>query len=289
MKFRFFTFSILFFLIQLSLNAQSYFDIANLGYEHATYSPREPSSFNINRFHARINLGIELKNKDYILGNYYGEIFKFSDIDYSGRELNLFSNFLSAGYLHFWKDREWSLLTQVRFKLNSDYFRTNFKDIQPGGWFLFTQNRNDKVSLFAGMYFNQEVNKNLIFPILGVHWKPSEKWNLYVLIPSTIRFEWVLKKNHWYTGLESDWTLNTYVINEIPDIWYFRKETLITSIFIEKHITEKIILFGKVGNYQINDYEAYDNSDALISQPQLNAKLIENLSFQAGFAYRMRL
>ncbi len=183
----------------------------------------------------------------------------------------------------------WSLLTQIRFKLNSDYYKPSLGDLQPGGWFLFTQKRNQKLSLFAGIYYNQEVNKDLIFPIGGLHWTPSEKWNLYVLIPSTIRFEWILKKNEWYTGVESDWTLNSYVINKNPDIKYFRKELLVTSIFIEKHITDKIILFGKIGNYQINDYEAYDYSNKLIPQSQFDSGLINNLSFQAGFAYRLRL
>ncbi len=91
-------------LLSESSKAQSYFDIVSLGYEHATYSPKDASDFNFNRFNARVNLGVELKNGDYILGNYYGEIFKLNNIEYSGNDLDLYSNFLSAGYLHSWKE-----------------------------------------------------------------------------------------------------------------------------------------------------------------------------------------
>lgn len=269
-------------------NAQSYFDIINMGYEHSEYSPKNASNFGFDKFHARINLGHELKNDDYILGTFSGEIFKFRDIEYTGEEMNLYSSFVSAGYLHFWKEKEWSLLTQIRFKLNSDYYQTSINDIQTGGWFMFTHKKNEKLSLFAGMYFNQEVDKNLLFPIGGLHWVPDEKWNLYILVPSIIRFEWILKEDNWYTGLESNWNLNSYLIKENPEIHYFRIETLVTSIFIEKHISEKIVLYGKIGNYQINDYEAFDNSEQQISQPKLEAGLIKNLSLDAGIAYRLR-
>lgn len=269
--------------------SQSYFDILNVNYEYSEYSPENASGFAFDRFQARINLGVELKNEDYILGTFSGEIFKFQNIEYSGGELNLYSSFITAGYLHFWKDKEWSLLTQVRFKLNSDYYQTSISDIQTGGWFMFTYKRNEKLILFGGMYFNQEVNENLLFPIGGIHWIPDEKWNLYVLIPSIIRFEWILKENSWYTGLETDWNLNTYQIKENPDIYYFRKETLVTSLFIEKHISEKFVLYAKLGNYQINDYEAFVRSNELIRQSQLDSELIKNLSLQAGIAYRMRL
>ncbi len=269
--------------------AQSYFDVANIAYEHSAYSPKNGSDFSFDRFEARVNLGVELKNEDYILGTASAEVFKFQDVDYTGRELDLYSNFISAGYLHFWKDKEWSLLTQVRFKLNSDYFKPQIKDLQTGGWFMFSHVKSESLKLFAGMYFNQEVDKNLLFPIGGIHWLPNEKWNLYILIPSVIRWEWILKKNSWYTGLESDWNLNTYLIRENQEIYYFRKETLVTSLFIEKHITEKLVLYARVGNYQINDYEAFDRSEELIYQSQLDSGLIKNLSLKAGVAYRMRL
>ena len=287
-----FIYSIILFcavIIPGNLYAQSYFDIINIGYEHSEYSPENASNFAFNRFQARLNLGIELKNGDYILGTYSGELFKFQDIAYAGEELGLYSNFISAGYLHFWKNKEWSLLTQVRFKLNSDYYNLEMTDIQTGAWFMFSHTKSETLKLFAGMYFNQEVDKNLLFPIGGIHWIPNERWNLYVLIPSVIRFEWMLKENSWYTGLESDWNLNTYLIKENPDINYFRKETLVTSIFVEKHISEKLVLYAKVGNYQINDYEAFDQSGQLIRHSQLDSELIKNLSLQAGIAYRMRL
>ncbi|MDX1543828.1 MAG: DUF6268 family outer membrane beta-barrel protein [Christiangramia sp.] len=271
------------------LNAQSFFDVVNLGYEHTEYSLENASDFSFDRFQGRINPGVELKNGDYILGTFSGEIFKFQNIEYGGEELELYSNFISAGYLHFWKDKEWSLLTQVRFKLNSDYYKLELGDIQTGGWFMFSHDQSEVLKLFAGMYFNQEVDKNLLFPIGGIHWLPNDKWNLYILIPSLLRFEWMLKKNNWYTGLESDWNLNSYLIKENPEIHYFRMETLVTSLFIEKHISEKLVLYAKIGNYQINDYEAFDNSDELIPQSQLESGLIKNLSFKAGVAYRMRL
>ena len=268
--------------------AQSYFDIANISYEHSEYSPQDAPDFAFDRFQARINLGTELKNEDYILGSISGEIFKFQDVQFGSEELDLYSSFISAGYLHFWNDKKWSLLTQVRFKLNSDHFSLQLEDLQTGGWFMVTYKRSVKLSLFAGMYFNQEVDKDLLFPIGGIHWIPDDKWNLYVLVPSVIRFEWILKKNSWYTGLESDWNLNSYLIKEDRDLAYFRKETLVTSVFIEKHISEKLILFGKLGNYQINDYEPFGNSGEQIRQPQLESGLLRNLSLQAGLAYRLR-
>ena len=268
--------------------AQSYFDIASISYEHSEYSPQDAPNFTFDRFQARINLGTELKNEDYILGSISGEIFKFQDVQFGSEELDLYSSFISAGYLHFWNDKKWSLLTQVRFKLNSDHFSLQLEDLQTGGWFMFTYKRSEKLSLFAGMYFNQEVDKDLLFPIGGIHWIPDDKWNLYVLVPSVIRFEWILKKNSWYTGLESDWNLNSYLIKEDRDLAYFRKETLVTSVFIEKHISEKLVFFGKLGNYQINDYEAFGNSGDQIRKPQLESGLLRNLSLQAGLAYRLR-
>lgn len=275
-------------IIPWNLHSQSYFDVVNIAYEHSAYSPESASDFSYNRFQAKVNLGIELKNEDFILGSYSGEIFKFQDIECTDEELGLYSNFLSAGYLHFWKDKKWSLLTQVRFKLNSDYHDLELNDIQTGGWFMFSHNINKELKFFAGMYFNQEVEKNLVFPIGGIHWLPNEKWNLYILIPSIIRFEWMLEKNNWYTGLESNWNLNSYFIKENPEIYYFRKETLITSIFIEKHISENLVFYARVGNYQINEYEAFNNSDDLINQSQLESELIRNLSLQAGIAFRIR-
>ena len=268
---------------------QSYFDIANVNYEHVSYSPEKGENFSINRFQAKLNVAFELKNDDLILGNYLGENFKIKDVEYNGDRIDLYSNFLSGGYIHFWAEKKWNLLTQARIKLNSDSFKPDFPNLQLGGWFLFTYVRSKSLSYFAGAYYNQEVNKDLLFPIGGLHWTPSEKWNLYVLIPSTIRFEWVLKENEWYTGIESDWTLNSYLINKKSDINYFRKETLVTSIFIEKHLSDKMIFFGKIGNYQINDFEAYDISNKLISKPEFDSGLIKNVSIQAGFAYRMRL
>ncbi|GAA4324001.1 hypothetical protein GCM10023115_53050 [Pontixanthobacter gangjinensis] len=267
---------------------QSYFDIINLQYEHAAYSPGNTDNFSINRIQARFNFAFELENEDLILANYLGESFSFKDLKYNGAEIDLYSHFLSGGYLHFWKDKEWSFLAQARIKLNSDIFKPAFGQLQLGGWFMFTYNRNDQLSYFAGGYYNQEVNKDLIFPIGGLHWTPNDKWNLYVLIPSQVRFEWMLKKKSWYTGLESDWTLNTYLLGNNPDIYYFRKETLLTSFFIEKHLSEKLVLYARIGNYQINDYEAFNEFEQLITQAQLDSDLIKNISLQAGLAYRLR-
>ncbi len=271
-----------------SFFSQSYFDIANITYEHAEYRPEDASGFSFNRLQTKLNLGIELKNEDYILGALSGEVFKFKNIKNGEMVPDLYSNFVTGGYLHFWNEKKWSLVTEIRFKLNSDYHKPVLNDIQTGGWFLVTHKARN-FDWFAGMYFNQEVNENNLFPIGGIYWVPNEKWNLYVLVPSVIRLEYTLKENKWFTGLETQWNLNTYVINEISEIDYFRKETLVTSIFLEKNITEKLVLRANIGHYQINKFEAFNSSDELISTSQLGSKLIRNLSLNAGIAYRMRL
>ncbi|PTX42978.1 hypothetical protein C8P64_1501 [Christiangramia gaetbulicola] len=270
------------------VRAQSFFDIANLGYENIAYAPKNSENFGVNRYSAKLNLGLELKNEDYLLAFYSGEIFKFQDISIAGKDLDLYANFIGAGYLHFWNDKKWNLLTQVRFKFNSDEFNPRLKYAQTGGWFLFTNKRSEKLNFFAGMYFNQEVEKTLIFPIGGLYWIPNNKWNLYVLIPSNIRFEYILKKDSWYTGIESDWTLNSYRVHKNPSIYYFRKETLNTSVFIEKQFSKSIVVFGKLGNYQLNDFEAYDLQNNLIPNSSLDSNLIDNLSLQVGMAFRLR-
>lgn len=268
--------------------AQSYFDIAHISLEHAEYWPKNESGFSFNRFQAKINLGIELKNEDYILGALSGEVFKFQNIEYSEAGPDLYSNFVTGGYLHFWNEKKWSLVTEIRFKLNSDYHKPVFNDIQTGGWFLVTHKARG-FDWFAGMYFNQEVNENLIFPIGGIYWIPNERLNLYVLVPSVIRLEYTLEENKWFTGLETQWNLNTYLINEISETEFFRKETLVTSIFLEKNITRNLVLRANIGHYQINKFEAFNANDELIPQSQLDSKLIQNLSLKAGIAYRMRL
>ncbi|MUP45593.1 hypothetical protein E0K83_07510 [Gramella sp. BOM4] len=267
---------------------QSYFDVGNLAYEHTLYGPGTTNEFDINRFTLQLNYAHQLKNEDYLLGFYAGEIFKFQNLEIAGDDLDLYANFLGAGYLHFWAEKKWSLLTQIRFKFNSDRFKPEIKYAQTGGWFLFSNKRSEKLSLFAGMYFNQEVDKTLIFPIGGIHWIPNEKWNLYILIPSNIRFEYILKKDSWYTGIESDWTLNSYLVHENDRINYFRKETLNTSFFIEKQLAGNFVLFAKIGNYQLNDYEAYGNNGALIPNSILDDNLLGNISFRGGIAYRIR-
>ncbi|TRO66395.1 DUF6268 family outer membrane beta-barrel protein [Christiangramia sabulilitoris] len=267
---------------------QSFFDVGNLSYENVNYRPGSEQNYNVVKFSARLNYGHQIKNEDYLLVFYSGEIFKFQDISIAGDDLDLYANFIGAGYLHFWKNKKWSLLTQVRFKFNSDEFNPLIKYAQTGGWFLLTNKRSEKLNFFAGMYFNQEVEKTLIFPIGGLHWIPNNKWNLYVLIPSNIRFEYILKKECWYTGIESDWTLNSYRVHKNPGIYYFRKETLNTSVFIEKQFSKSIVIFGKIGNYQLNDFEAYDLQNNLIPNSSLDSNLIDNLSLQVGMAFRLR-
>ncbi|WP_146167195.1 DUF6268 family outer membrane beta-barrel protein [Christiangramia gaetbulicola] len=279
---------VLMIVFAFQVRAQSFFDIANLGYENIAYAPKNSENFGVNRYSAKLNLGLELKNEDYLLAFYSGEIFKFQDISIAGKDLDLYANFIGAGYLHFWNDKKWNLLTQVRFKFNSDEFNPRLKYAQTGGWFLFTNKRSEKLNFFAGMYFNQEVEKTLIFPIGGLYWIPNNKWNLYVLIPSNIRFEYILKKDSWYTGIESDWTLNSYRVHKNPSIYYFRKETLNTSVFIEKQFSKSIVVFGKLGNYQLNDFEAYDLQNNLIPNSSLDSNLIDNLSLQVGMAFRLR-
>lgn len=267
---------------------QSFFDVGNLAYEHTTYAPGTNRNFNFKRFKLQLNYAHQLKNEDYLLGLYAGEIFKFQDVEIAGDNIDLYANFIGAGYLHFWSEKKWSLLTQIRFKFNSDRFKPEIKYSQIGGWFLFTQKRTENLSLFAGMYLNQEVDRTLIFPIGGVHWIPNEKWNLYILIPSNIRFEYILKKDNWFTGLESEWTLNSYNITAVPEVDFFRKETLNTSFFIEIQLRNNFVLFAKLGNYHINDFEAFNQEGKLIPNSKLDENLIKNISFQSGIAYRIR-
>ena len=273
-----------------SLNSygQSFFDVGSLGYENTNYYPGNLKDFHTSKLSAGFNYGYQLKNEDYIVGLVSTEVFQFHDLEIAGEDLDLFANFIGAGYLHFWAEKKWSLLTQVRFKFNSDRFKPEIKYAQTGGWFLFTNKRSEKLSLFAGMYLNQEVDKTLVFPIGGVHWIPNDKWNLYVLIPSNIRFEYILKENSWFTGIESDWTLNSYLVHENDEIYYFRKELLNTSIFIEKQFAGNFVVFAKLGNYQLNDLEAYGDNRMLIPNPVLDANLMGNFSLRAGLVYRIR-
>ncbi len=268
--------------IPFGSSSQNYFDIGNISYANHSFD----AGFETNILTAKLNGALELKNEDLILISYHFENTDFQDLKQP--ELDLFANSLIAGYLHFWNEKKWSYLAEIKLRHNSDLFHPAIKDLRPASWILFSFQKNEHLKLSAGLYYSKEFHKELFFPLLGIDWSIDENWNLSVLVPSNLRLEYILQEENWYAGLESEWSLFTYRLRENEDLSYFLKENLFTYFFLEKKLTGKFIAYIHLGNSQINKFEIYGNRNQLIPVIKLESDLLKNIGFRAGIAYRLR-
>lgn len=261
--------------------SQNYFDIGNISNAYQIYD----TGFETNTLSLKLNSAFEINNADLILISYHFKNTAFQNLKQP--ELDLFTNSLLAGYLHFWNEKKWSYLAQIKLRHNSDLHRPALKDFRVASWILFGFQKNEHLKLSVGLYYNREFHKALFFPLFGIDWSIDEKWNLFILVPSHLRFEYTLQKENWYLGVESEWSLDTYRIRSQEAFNYFLKEDLFTYFFVEKKLTGNFITYIHLGNSQINKLEIYDKNNQLIPVSKFESDLLKNIGLRAGIAYRL--
>lgn len=273
----------------LKSSAQPYFDIARFSYTSFPINFEEINSdAQLQMLKGTINLGFKVNGEDRILFGWNGEKRKLVDAPTGVYNKAFGLNTINLGYLNFFEQSSWRLLTLGRFKIGSDYDVLTTEDFTWGFTAIASYTNPSDVTFSIGGYYGEELFGQLIFPILGLEWAVSDKTYLYLLFPIEMRAEYALQPNRLYTGINFNWNSSSYGWHNVPQDSYLKIQEFFLNAFLDFQINKNLVLFAETGTTIINDYTIEDDQHRPIFESPFIAKFKNSWVVKLGIAYRLR-
>jgi len=231
-----------------------------------------------------------LKNGNVLLFRINTELIQASVSPKITKSTNVSSISLPLGYQWISESKKWKSVLIGIPKLASDFEAPiSSKDFQYGIVFIENYKLKDELQIKAGFYFNREVFGNFFVPLIGIDWKPSDRWQFFGILPTNYKIEYTIKKKKWYTGINFKAFTRSFQLSESQNKDYVRFDEVVLKSFIEYYCFNNFIAYAEIGHSFGNSPLQYKSNTNEISNSNLNFSTEKNyLTFSFGFAYRIR-
>lgn len=269
--------------------AQPFADIATFNYQTFSSDYKELAAKNkTDDYFLNFFLPKEFKNGNVLLIRLNSEYMKSSMV--SSSSYSLAAVYLPLGFQFVTNDKKWKTIVMAVPKIASDFKdEIDNKDLQLGGIFLQNYVCNDKLKLKAGLYYNREAFGNFFVPLAAVDWQATSRINLYGIIPTNYKAEYMIIKNKLYSGLCFKSFTRSFRLGKSENQDYVRYDEMQLKLFLDGFVYKKFLLFGEIGyalgknplRYSLNT-KSPSNADPVFTP------IKSGPVFNIGVAYRMR-
>jgi len=275
----------------LNLQAQPYFDIANIQYQ---YSPDEAlyghdkNHLAVGTFTAGANVPLKVnKKKDIFLIN---PSFEWWSLDFKepvADDRDLCGAVLSLSYTKQWKNEKWKTLFMVINRLSGDFSEISANQWQPGGVLLVTYEKSQKLRLKLGVYYSAEFFGAFVLPLAGIDWRISDRLTLHGVVPRSMFLEYKITSKI-YAGIDTKTIANTYRFQSLDPDDYIKISEYYFRVFADFYLAKQVVLNVEAGHSLLREYHERSEFRRMAN---LDSDLMVNdgLLVKAGIYYRFRL
>lgn len=282
-----------FFLLCTSAFSQPFVDIVNATAQSfsSTYKDSLKSKNKTNNYFLNLFFPKEFKNGNTLLvrlnSEWLNSHYSNSNASYAS---DLYALSMPVGMQFLTKNKKWKILTMGIAKFSSDFKDLTNKDFQPGGIFLLTYVKSEKLKFKAGVYYNKEFFGNFFVPLVGVDWKATERLQFYGILPSNYRIEYKLNSK-FYTGINFKSYTRSYRLSDKKKNDFVRNNENQLKLFVDYYFAKNLVAFAECGftlGYTILLYEEKNTKDEIHYNP-VYSSFTDNIFFGGGVAYRIRM
>ncbi len=286
--------STLFLFVFFTCFSQPFVDILNTSFQslNTTYKDSSKLKNTTSNYFLNITLPIKIDSQTTVIVRFYGENLQTT---MKSENFNLSSVILPLGLQCETKNKKWRYLGLVMPKLSGHLKEeTSSKDFQLGVYGLVTYNKKPAVKFKLGFFYNREFFGNFFWPLIGIDWRVSDRFQMYGVLPSNYRLEYALLKKRFYAGLALKSYTRSYHINlknglvDSSNV-YVRNAEVQVKAFVDFYIAKKFVLFAEFGrtiNYSPKMY--WSASKEQVASFNLYSPIKDNFFFNVGLAYRIR-
>jgi len=272
-----FAFIALFILDFFSLAvAQPYFDVAGIT---NWYIPGNSKTDSTSEAYATafvsVPFNISARSK-FIISPYY-ENRQLKNV-YSDSKISLSSIGLPLTWRYENVDSSWSFIATLICRINASKLNPDENKFQTGGVFLNSFRINPKLKFKLGLYYNREFFANYFVPLVGIEYKMHEKWQLYGVIPNSIKLEYKVSKII-YTGAVIKSITNSYRYGDRKN--YYKIMDNHAGVFADFYFPRNVCLMIEAGHTVLRNIK--NRTDLSWEESKGN-----NFIFKAGIYYRLR-
>ncbi|MBK8599144.1 MAG: hypothetical protein IPN80_00025 [Flavobacterium sp.] len=272
--------------------AQPYVDIANFNYQNfsSTNKGNPELKNNTDIYALGVFLPHELKNGNTLFFRINSELIQTSISPRLTAATKVSSISLPIGYQWISKNKKWKSLLIGIPKLATDFKSSiGSEDFQYGMLFIENYKLKDKLQIKLGFYFNEEAFGHFFVPLVGVDWKPSDRWQFFGILPTNYKIEYAIQKKKWYTGINFKALTRSFQLSESQNNDYVRFDEVVLKSFIEYYCFNNIMAYAEIGQSLGNPPLQYKSDSDQLSNTNSSFSNSKNyLIFSIGLAYRIR-
>ena len=273
--------TVLLFMTLACCKAQPFADLVSVNFQNfsSTYKNDENKKNRTEDYFFNLFLPKEFKN-----GNAF-----LTRLNTSSIPIIIISQ-LPIGFMLVTANKKWKTIVIAVPKVASDFKdKISTTDFQMGGIFLQNYSCNDRLKLKAGLYYNREAFGNFFVPLAGLDWKVTDRINLYGILPTSYKIEFILIRDKLYSGLNFKSVTRSFRLSMVQNHDYVRYDEMQLKIFLDYFLYKKILLFGEIG-YAIGKtpLQYLSGTKKNTEKNQVYTPLKNGLVLNIGIAYRMR-
>ena len=279
-----------FLLIQHSLWAQPYLDVAGVRYQTNPAGGIFRQGFAQNKYtyaNAALNLPLVLKDSSILMWSPALESWQVKSPALPQVPGELRGMALPLAFVKpvnpYWTA---TFLAIPRWNGAGDF---NFKDrFQMGGAVLLAKKKNQNLTYKFGVYYNREFFGHFVMPLLGVDWRPAPSLRVFGVLPGNAVIEKKVSKAFYY-GLSFRAITTSYrfttPLSNTPSFIRIDDNTL--QAFADLYLTKNMVLNAEVGHslfrrYRLgheDDSEKYFMREKFRDGPLLRLSLLYRIRF----------
>lgn len=284
------------FFCSIGIFAQPFTDIVSISSQYLPTTYKDSlKSRNVTKNNIiNILVPLRLDSQNTFIARFYGEELSSTiQNKYYTSTSDLYSAFAALGLQHESQNKKWKYLGLIIPKLSSDFKdQVSGYDTQIGGYGLVTYTVSATLKFKAGLFYNREFFGNFFVPLIGMDWKPTERFRTYGVLPTNYRLEYALLNHEIYGGLGFKSFTRTYRLNSDlnNDLYrdYVRNDEIQIKLFLDFYF-HKIVFFGEFGRTLGYSPLAYVNATETLSlREPIYTAINDNFFFNIGIAYRIR-
>lgn len=288
----FLTLFLFLFLFIYKSYSQPFVDIVGFNYQtfSSTYKNNTAQKNKTDDYFLNFFLPKEFKNGNTLMVRLNSEMLCSTITPDSTVTSCLYAISLPLGVQLLSKSKKWKTVIMAIPKVASDLKdAVDSYDYQLGGLFMENYQYSGTLKIKLGLYYNREAFGNFFIPLAGIDWKVSDRLNLYGILPTSYKIEYVIKKSKLYGGLNFRSFTRSFRLNKTENYDYVRYNEIQLKLFLDYFIYKKILVFAEVG-YSLgrNPWQyTYNTKEETLRNP-VYTELSRYPVFNAGLAYRIR-